>query len=79
MKRDNDLILDILKLLEQHNNGAMPRYDIIETLGKDNYTQRDAIIHHLSIMYDRGFVAVEHDGLRLTWDGHDAVEKAQRA
>lgn len=76
MKRDNKLINDIMSTLEETEYGTMSIEEITEKLGhSDNRT----IEHHIVIMIDVGYLALYTRHPRLTWAGHDHLDKLRKA
>ncbi|WP_157763769.1 hypothetical protein [Paraburkholderia aromaticivorans] len=75
MKRDDTLAKAILKALEDSDREYLTANKLRDTLSGGDETKHDAITHHVRILDDRGLVEVfDHGKVRLTWDGHDALE-----
>lgn len=76
MKRDNMLVMAILRLLENNNQIYMTANQIRESLSEGDELKHDGITHHIFILADKGFIDISDAGrIRLTWDGHDVIER----
>ena len=75
MKRDMDLIRDLLMYVEEHHNGAETlRIDYNHFSGFDS----NAVYGHLSLLTEAGVLIGHHQSYNenpktkgLSWDGHD--------
>jgi len=81
MKRDMDLIRQMLLAVEEHPSGRAPSIDI------DGYTQAD-IGYHAILLSEAGLVKINDVILigeqspratitRLTWEGHEFLDSAR--
>ena len=78
MKRDMDLVREIMKILHEHPHGSAPRSIEIE-----GYTQ-DTIGYHCFILDEAGLIRATNTThlssksptatpLSLTWEGHEFI------
>jgi len=74
MKRNDKLVIQILKLLEDSDRKSLSADHIRDTIAGEEKTKRDEVTHHLYIMGDVGYINVaERSYVRLTWQGHDQL------
>jgi hypothetical protein len=82
MKRDMDLVRQILMIIEDHEHGFAP-----ETIDVDGYT-KETIGYHLVLMEEAGLIRAADTTLfggpspsampeRLTWAGHEFIANAR--
>lgn len=78
MKRDEKLMLEILKALEGSETERMDVIAIATTLKRDHdEILLHSIRHHLALLSDRLLASrVENDSWRITDAGHDAILKS---
>ena len=86
MKRDMKIVRLILEAAESYSeNIQVPRafiYDtVIEKLGTEN-PNNDLILYNIILLIDNGYL-YDYDSaynvtLRLTWDGHDLLDKLRK-
>lgn len=75
MKRDPELIREILLNIEAHPDWVVPN-----VTAKTDYT---SLMGHVKILQDAGYLAAEKTragglrGYRLTWEGHEFVDKVR--
>ncbi|RQV81128.1 hypothetical protein [Burkholderia anthina] len=75
MKRDNALLQSILKTLEDSEFAYLTAGYIRNTISGSDTSKDDAINHHIRLLADRGLIDISNTaGIRLTWDGHDALK-----
>jgi repressor of nif and glnA expression len=78
MKRDENLMLQILNALEHSDAARMDTIAITRTL-RDDHDENflHTIRHHLALLSDRSLAEqVENDLWRITDAGHDAILKS---
>lgn len=79
MKRQQELLTQILKLLEDSDKSALSANRIRKTIAGDDDAKQEEVTHHLFILGDAGYIDISNPGaIRLTWQGHDELEKGQK-
>ncbi|SDR18895.1 hypothetical protein SAMN05443245_3423 [Paraburkholderia fungorum] len=74
MKRNNELVTKILKMLEDSDRRSLSIDTIRATIAGDDKVKRDEVTHHVYIMGDVGYLNIsEPAAIRLTWQGHDQL------
>jgi Hypothetical protein (DUF2513) len=80
MKRDMDLVRELLRKIEEH-----PRAELTGRLQCEGRSEEE-VNYHIVLAHDAGFIeavnAFSTDGLdwipqRLTWEGHEFLEAAR--
>lgn len=93
MKRDLDLIRDILNYVREHGDSRkMLVIPDFEQLKSRYHIEKHVIAYHVELCVQAGFLSVSSVGIEmpgthireygiidLTWDGHEYLEPAQRA
>ena len=76
MKRDIELVKQILKHCERHAPGPRGFIYHPEILGYEI----DVVEYHVRLCGDAGYLRVNNSGLiqELTWQGHEALEELRR-
>lgn len=89
MKRDMDVIVKILRDLQEHcktsTKARVNPFPIVYKLNPDNYPEctDEELWEHCQLIVERGLAQVDPKDrfgfsfCRLTWEGHDFVDNAQ--
>lgn len=84
MKRDGDLVKEIMGVLENSDELVVGPRDVVANL-QSEYAQKE-IEYHIGLLLDAGFIrqvkssdfseagGTKNQGLALTWMGHDCIE-----
>ncbi len=65
----------ILKALEDSDSAYLSAGYIRKALSGDDESKDEAINHHIRLLSDKGLIDISStSGIRLTWDGHDALK-----
>ncbi|MDR2757615.1 MAG: DUF2513 domain-containing protein [Planctomycetaceae bacterium] len=83
MKRDNDLIRDILLFVEQHgDNNNVLTLSVRDFFKSSPNVTQNILDNHIELLTERKFLKAEPHQLGwfvlgLTWDGHDFLSNAK--
>ncbi|WP_054956488.1 DUF2513 domain-containing protein [Paenibacillus dakarensis] len=82
MKRDMDLIIKVLKYIEEHNTAT--NSIVVEIEGCDSEEKREMVQYQVKLLKDAGFVEAtgglnpyEFHVRGITWEGHEFLDAAR--
>ncbi|WP_342423116.1 DUF2513 domain-containing protein [Paenibacillus sp. FSL E2-0178] len=82
MKRDMDLIIKVLKYIEEHNTAT--NSIVVEIEGHESVEDREIVQYQVKLLKDAGYVEAK-GGLNpfefyvrsMTWEGHEFLDAAR--
>lgn len=82
MKRDMDLIIKVLKYIEEHNTAT--NSIVVEIEGYDSEEEREAVQYQVKLLKDAGYIEAkgslnpyEFYVRSITWEGHEFLDAAR--